>query len=436
MKQVMVSNAGNTAAGSENKITRYQWLTLSSGFLGWAFDTMDLSLFTVVLVPSISEVANTTNPAEIAQIGALILAIKLVCWGIGGVLFGVVADRFGRARTMIITILIYSIFTGLTGLARSWQEMALYQAIAGFGIGGEWSAGAALIAESWSEKHRARAMQIMQMAFAIGFFLAALDNLLLGPISWRWVYAVGALPGVISLIIRYFVPEPDRWREVKQKSLETSRGSGLGDAWETFAAIFRGNLRSRTIVGVLISSAMMIGCWGGLALLPNWVVQMVHAEKAGNPVQMVSYAFMLMMTGSIFGYLSLIWFTEALGRRGAYFLFAAGALAASLFLFMKITTLSGLLWFMPVYGYFVIGGFGTFALYLPELFPTRVRATGQGFCWNFARLVTAIGPLSVGLLVATFGSLPAAASATTVAYVVGLIAIWFGPETRGTPLQD
>jgi MFS family permease len=419
------------ATGSPS-ISRYQWLTLVSAFLGWAFDSMDLNLFTLVMVPSVAELTGTRDPGAIAHMGGLILAIKLLCWGIGGIFFGVIADRFGRARTMIITIIIYATFTGLSGLAQSWTQLAVLQGIAGFGIGGEWAAGAALLAETWPEKHRARAMQVMQMAFAVGFFFAALANLVLGPISWRWVLAAGALPAVVSLIIRHYVPEPERWRQTRAK--EEARGDA--GAMATFKAIFAPDLRRKTIVGVLVSSAMMIGCWGGLALLPNWINQLVRAAGGANGVQAVSYAFMLMMVGALAGYVSLIWFTEWLGRRGAYFLFCLGSLASSLYLFMVITDLNTLLWFMLVYGFFVIGGFGTFALYLPELFPTRVRATGQGFAWNAARCITAAGPLLVGTMLATFGSFPAAAAATTAAYVIGLVAIWFGPETKGQPLED
>jgi MFS family permease len=412
-----------------NRATKYQWLVLFSAFAGWMFDSMDLNLFTLVLFPSVAELTGLTNPAEIARIGGYIMAIKLFCWGIGGILFGVVADRFGRARTMVITILIYSVFTGLSGLAQNWWQLAALQAIAGFGIGGEWAAGAALIAETWPEKQRSRAMQIMQMAFAFGFFAAALDNLLLGPISWRWVLVAGALPAVASLLIRHFIPEPERWVAVRKSE------AGTGAA-ETFAANFKPDLRRRTIVGSLVASSVMIGCWGGLTLLPSWIQQLVRTQGGTNGVETISYAFMIMMAGAVLGYLTLIWTTEAIGRRGSYFVFNVGALLSSLYLFWYIRDLSSLLWFMLVYGYFVIGGFGTFAVYLPELYPTRVRATGQGFCWNAARSVTAIGPLIAGWLVAEFGSFPAAAGAVAFAYLIGAVMIWFGPETRGVPLAD
>jgi MFS family permease len=412
----------------EGRIARYQWLALWSAFLGWLFDSMDLNLFTLVLFPSVAQLLQTTDPGQIAKIGGYIMAIKLFCWGIGGIVFGVVADRFGRARTMVITILIYGTFTGLSGLAQTWEQLAVLQAIAGLGIGGEWAAGAALIAETWPDKYRARAMQVMQMAFSFGFLLAALDNLILGPISWRWVLAAGALPGVIALGVRAFVPEPERWVRARQQASAASMA--------TFAAIFAPDLRRRTIVGALVASAMMIGSWGGITILPSWIQQLVRMSGATNGVQMISYAFILMVIGGTAGYLTLIWLTDAIGRRPSYFVFCTGAMLSALYLFLVIKDLNSVLWFMPVYGYFTIGGFGTFAVYLPELYPTRVRATGQGFCWNAARCLTAIGPLVAGALIGTFGSFPAAAASTAAFFLVGLVAIWFGPETRGMPLSD
>ncbi len=428
-----MSAIGTPAKVSSPSITSYQWLALLSAFLGWMFDSMDLNLFTLVLFPSVGSLIKSSNPAAIAEIGGYIVGIKLFCWGLGGILFGVFADRIGRTRCMVITIVIYAVFTGLSGLAQTWQQLAILQAIAGFGIGGEWSAGAALLAESWPEKHRARAMQVMQMAFAFGFFAAALDNLILGPISWRWVLAAGALPAVIALGIRWFVPEPERWLQVRQDAEVASMTMG-----QTFARIFAPDLRRNTIVGVLISTSMMIGSWGGLTLMPSWIQQMVHAS-GGTPldgVHTISYAFMLMMVGGALGYLSLIYLTDAIGRRASYFLFCLGSLLSAWYMFTMIRDLSTLVPFMIVYGYFTIGGFGTFAAYLPELFPTRVRASGQGFCWNAARSLTAIGPLVGGVLVGTFGSFPAAAMSTASFFVIGLVAIWFGPETRGVPLAD
>ena len=425
---------GATGRLSET-LTRHHKLILVSAFLGWMFDSMDLNLFTLILFPSVSDLLGTTNPAEVAKTGGLIMAIKLFAWGFGGILFGVAADRMGRAKVMAITIAIYSLFTGLSAMAQSWGQLAFFQALAGLGIGGEWAAGAALVAETWPAKHRAKAIQIMQMAFAFGFFAAALDNLVLGSHGWRWVIAAGALPAVLTLVIRRFIPEPERW--TKAMTLAKMTDPESANASKTFAAIFKGPLLRRTVVGVLVASAAMLGCWGGLTLLPNWIQQLTAGGKAGMSAKdAVSYSFMLMMAGAVLGYLTLAYLSDWLGRRWCYFIFWSGALVSSLYMFMNVTDMRGLLWFMPVYGYFVIGGFGTFATYLPELFPTRVRATGQGFAWNMARILTGFGPISIGLLLGQFGTFPHVAAAISLFFVVGLVAIWFGPETRGIALED
>ncbi len=185
------------AESDQTKISRTAWLALASGFLGWMFNSMDINIFTMVLFPSMRELVGSTNPAVIAQAGGLIVGLKLAAWGIGGIMFGVVADRIGRSRTLVITILIYCAFTGLSGLAQSWWQLAILQTIAGIGIGGEWATAGALITETWPERYRARAMQVMQMAWAFGFFSAAVVNLFLGPIGWRWVLAAGAAPAIV-----------------------------------------------------------------------------------------------------------------------------------------------------------------------------------------------------------------------------------------------
>lgn len=410
-------------------LSKYQWLTLISAFLGWMFDSMDLNVFTLVLVPSVGTLLHSSNAAEISKIGSIIISGKLLTWGIGGVLFGVAADRLGRSRVMAWTIAIYAAFTLLSAFARSWPELAVAQALAGFGIGGEWAAGAALVAETWPERHRARAMQIMQMAFAFGFLAAALDNLLLGPFGWRWVLGMGAIPALATILIRRFVPEPERWVNVRNAVDAES-------ALDTFLGIFKSDLRRKTIVGVVVASAAMLGCWGGLTFLPSWIHEFVAASGGQDAGATVSYAFILMMIGATLGYLTLIWMLDALGRRMSYFIFSVGSFVASMVLFLAIKRLDYILWFMPVYGYFVIGAFGTFAAYLPELFPTRVRATGQGFCWNMARALTSIGPLAGTIVVARFGSFPTASAAISLLFIVGMIAIWFGPETKGLPLGD
>jgi len=410
--------------------------SLASACLGWMFDAMDLGIFTLILYPSVSELIGTTDPALVAYTGGSILASKLLAWGLGGIAFGVIADRVGRSRTMIATVLIYSIFTGLSGLAHNWWQLAILQALAGVGIGGEWSAGAALVAETWPEKTRSRAMQVMQMSFAFGGFLAALLNLVIGPFGWRWVFLAGASPAVITLFIRRFVPEPARWINARRQSQMLASAGVPNTAMGTFLAIFAPDIRRRTIVGVLIALTMMIGGWGTTTLLPTWIPQLLGPDKAPLAIKVTSQSFMLASAGSVLGYLSLMWLTDAIGRRWSYFLIVVGCTATNLFMFTWIKAIGPLLWFLPVYGFFTIGGYGIFAAYLPELFPTRIRATGQGFCWNMARVFTAAGPFVSGMLVGVFGSVPSAGMMVASIYVVGSVAIWFGPETKGVPLAD
>jgi MFS family permease len=415
-----------TLAGSPSRtleMMKYQKLAFWSAFLGYVFDCMDLNIFTLILVPSMRELLQTADRDLVQQAGSVVIAVKLICWGVGGVLFGIIADRFGRARTLVMTILIYAVFTGLSGLARSWEELIGLQGIAAFGIGGEWAVGAALVAEAVPDQKRDGAMGFIQSSFAIGFLMAAVVNWILGPYSWRWVLAFGSLPALWVLSLRRRVPESERWLSVR-----TQKQGSMGE-------VFEPRLQRSTIVGIIIAAAMMIGSWGGITLLPNWIRELLG--KNGDPVKITSLAFMLMMGAGIPGYAAVVWGGKIMGRRPLYFLCSLGGLLASLYMFLVIKNLDELLWFAPVYGFFVMGGFAIFGLYLPELFPTRVRATGQGICYNVSRAMTAIGPLAVAYFgLATFGSLPHAAATTAIAYVVGLIAIWLGPETWRKPLAD
>ena len=411
------------------------WTSLTSASLGWMFDAMDLQLFNLILFPSVAELIGTTAPELIAYTGGLVLACKLLAWGLGGIVFGVVADRIGRSKTMVITILIYSTFTGLSGLAQTWWQLAILQALAGLGIGGEWAAGAALVAETWPERTRSRALLVMQMCFGLGFLAAALLTLVVGPFGWRWVLAAGALPAVMTLFIRRFVPEPARWIERRQLKPDAALGAA-SDAGRTFLEIFAPGMRRRTLVGLLAVSAMMIGGWATGALLPIWIHQLVPSDSPSSAGVVTGQSFMLMSVGGLLGYLALIWLTESIGRRWSYFLFVFGSACTTVFLFTGISTLAGLLPFMMVYGLFAVGGFGVFGTYLPELFPTRIRATGQGFCWNAARMLTAAGPFVSGYLANAFGSVSKAGIAVAAIYLVGMVAIWFGPETKGQPLED
>ncbi|MFL5625966.1 MAG: MFS transporter, partial [Ktedonobacteraceae bacterium] len=226
---------------------------------------------------------------------------------------------------------------------------------------------------------------------------------------------------------RRYLHEPERWLAVHSNPTQNK---------VSIARIFKPDLRRVTIVGTLIGVAMMVGSWGGLTWIPSWTNQLLTPELAAHSSTYVSYVLMLLNGGAILGYITLMWLTEAVGRRWSYFIFCAGGLLSSLCLFATIHSYTSLCLFIPIYGYFAVGGFGTFAVYLPELFPTVVRATGQGFCWNIARFFTGFGPLAGGVLVISLGSFPAAIAVIALVFILGLVSIWFVPETKGIPLRD
>jgi MFS family permease len=420
------AGTATTLTAAPSRLGRKIWLVLLSAFLAWMFDSIALNVFTLVLTPSVGDLLHTTDRGEIAAVGGLIVAIKLFAWGIGGTIFGVLTDRLGRARIMILTIALYCIGTGLSAASQNWVQLAVFQGLAGLGIGGEWSAGAALLAESLPERRRPALMIVMQLAFSVGFFFAALVNLGLGSFGWRWVLLACGIPGLLVIVVRLFVPEPTRWVRTQERT------SAMG----SLSRLFAPDLRRRTWGGFLSAMAMMVGAFAATTFVPSWIAKLSASEGREQIVSYVSYFAMLLNIGAVVGYLSLIWLTQKIGRRPSYFIFCLGSLVTAIVMFTALDSTAGILIISPFAGLFMLGGFGVFAVYLPELFPTQVRATGQGVCFNFARIITGFGTLTTGLLVGTLGSFPMAGLIVSLAFVIGLFSIWIGPETRGWQLSD
>jgi MFS family permease len=413
------SNVGASVVG------KAAWIVLASAFVGWMFDAMDLYLFTMIMVPALHDLLGASQ-GSVMRIGGLIVGAKLLCWGIGGILFGIAADRFGRARVMLGTMLIYSLFTAAGAFARDWHQLLVFQMLAGFGIGGEWAAGAALVVETWPEKHRAKAVQVMQVANVAGLVAASALAILLSGAGWRWVLGLGAAPALASLGLRFITPESARW--------EQSRAAAMRHAspkMGSISEIFGSPLRRRTIVGTLIASAMMIGGWGASILLPTLLREFFPSAGNAEFTRQTGIAFMATNAGAVLGYASILLLVSLIprvSRRIVYAVFCAGAWIAVVALFGGARTLGTFYFAMLGFGFFAMGGFGIVALYLTELFPLHVRATGQGFAWNMARLFTALGPLLVSLASAHVGFRVVGIALATV-FGMGLAAVFFGPET-------
>lgn len=428
-------------------LDRYCWIVLAIATLGWLFDMMDQNLYTLIRVPSLRAILGETikDPAAltkaVAEKGGWITAIFLLGWAAGGFLFGILGDRLGRTRTMIITILTYSIFTGLNGFAWSWETYAFARFMTALGVGGEWAAGAALIAEVFPQRSRAMALGALQSFSAVGNIMAALLTMAIGyyDISWRWVYFLGALPAVLIFWIFRSVKEPETWREAKAGA---ALGKELGSMGELFT---NRKLRRNAIAAVLLATAGIGGLWG----VGYFSTDMLRGElsRAGWNVKSMSTAvsvmFIVQQVGALIGMYLYAPFSLRFGRKNAFYLWFALAWASILLFFWGLTgTGSGAfvraLMLAPILGFCTLGPLTGFTVYFPELFPTRLRATGCGFGYNSARIFAALAPFSLGHLSAQFtrNGFAIAASIVAFIYIAGFIGAWLGPETNGKPLPE
>ncbi len=416
-------------------VTPYQWLVLLVAWLGWVFDSMDSTIYALVLHPALHSLlphgpADNVSEQAIGWYGGIIFSIFLIGWAVGGVLFGVMADRFGRTRTLIVTILIYAIFTGLAALSQTWWQLALYRFLTALGIGGEWAAGAALVAEVWPETRRARAAGILQSAWAAGFFVAAAINLLLKDFGWRPMFVVGVAPAIVALLVRMWVREPERWVQAKAAT--------RGAARSAFGELFSPGLRRATAAGSTLAFVAVFGLWGATNWTPTLVRALpeVRALDASRQTVDVSIATMMLNAGALLGYLSFGPLADRLGRRPVFALMCAGSLVMLPVTFLVPAAYGHVLLLLPVLGFFNNGIFSGFPIYLPELYPTRIRATGAGFCFNIGRVLASGGPFLTGALVVALGTFGRAASAVALIYLLGLLTLAFAPETRGRPLPE
>jgi len=301
-----------------------------------------------------------------------------------------------------------------------WQ-LVLWRIAVGIGMGGEWSCGSVLVAETWPAEHRAKAMGIMQSGWAIGaLFAAALSWLILEPFGWRVLFLIGALPAFAAFVIRRRVEEPQIWRE---RPASTARWSDM----------FRGSLRRRTIIATLVASSVLVAYWGLVTWLPAFLASPVSEGGAGLTLTRSAAWLIVLQLGAFAGYISFGWIADRIGRRLAFTLFMIGACAVvPVFAFGARSPMT-LLSIGPLVGYFAHGYFSLFGTMLAELFPTSIRASAQGFCYNAGRLVSALAPLAIGTAAQRYG-LAFAIAADAMFFGLGAILIWLLPETRGTEL--
>ena len=404
-----------------------QWLVLVAAFLGWMFDGLEMGIFPLVARPALQDMMQGAAGGDqfVGLWMGRITALFLVGAACGGLVFGWLGDRIGRVRSMALSILTYSIFTGLCYFAGAPWHLGLLRFVAAFGMGGEWSLGVALVMESWPREKRPILAGVIGAAANVGFVLIAVlgASFKVTQNSWRWVMLAGAAPALLTFLIQLFVPESEPWKEsAKQGTVRPVN------------EIFSARLFKNTILAIAFASIALIGTWGSVQWLPLWADQltggtMPHA-KANTQI--------LSGLGAVTGCLLGGTFGGGIGRRPAFFALCLLSLFSCGFLFRAVDQYGALFLTMV----FLVGGataafYGWFPLYLPELFPTRVRATGQGVSYNSGRILAAAGALTQGQLVSYYGGSYAQAGAViTLIYLFGLVLIWFAPETRGKPLPE
>lgn len=418
-------------------LTPYHYLVLVVACLGWSFDTMDQWLFVFAKQHAIRELLGPNATAgDVGKYSNIATAALMIGWATGGLLFGMIGDRLGRTRTMAITILLYALFTGLSALSQTWQQFAIFRFLTGLGVGGEFAAGAALVAETFPTHSRAVALGLVQATSALGNVAAGLINLgfAQAQIGWRPLFAVGILPALLVVVIFAFVREPDAWQEARAKA---KRGEGgVGSIPGLFAVSW---IRRNTLVGVALASVGVIGFWGISVWTPELLRSVLNpnadpALKSAVETR-ISLAGMAQNLGSFFGALWFAYIAERLGRRGAFLIamIACGIVLPGAF-FLTSGFLSALVLFFlmgAVLLYFLSG----FAIYFPELFPTRLRSTGTGFCYNVARFVTAGALFISAPMVAKYGLTKTVLGVSSV-FLIGLLILPFAPETKGKPLPE
>ncbi len=443
-------------------ITRYQWLVLTVASLGWVFDVFEGQIF----VASMNEamlglVPSGEGRSQVPFYTGITFAAFLLGGAVGGVLFGRLSDRIGRARTMILTILVYSLFTGLTALAQSWWHMAVFRFLVALGTGGEWAVAAALIAEIFPTRSRAWCLAIFHGSSVLGTYLAiVVGAFVVGnpDLGWRYGFLLGTAPALLVLWIRWLVREPGRLGQGlagTDTAACPAQGSASVPALPAFpsklADLFRGRLRQRTFVGVSLAAVGLATFWGvhihGKDVLRRQVEREALAglspadEKSRSEELKSSFkdwemlGMFLVTTGGGIGLVSFGSLADHWGRRGAFLFFHLGAVLASVILFQLISGLVAILLFLPIFGFMTLGMHAGYAVYFPELFPGSLRGAGAGFCFNMGRLLAAPVLLLSGWLQSENLALEDAATLLSLLFLLGLVLLPLAPETRGRDLE-
>ena len=447
--EVQIDGAAATSAPWHSGLTRKHWRVLWGSYLGWIFDGYEAFALILALPPALNSLL---PPEQVASSGAiyagLAIGITLLGWGIGGLAGGVLADYFGRKRTMVLAVFFYALLTGITAFSTSLTMLIVMRFLTGLAIGAEWSTGIALVAESWPDKARPKGLGLLQSAFGAGAVMAAIIWFVLnayqplGDETWRLLFVIGALPGLCVFYLMRALEESERWltavREKRWEAVEgqtEGAGTNSGKRPFTMTSLFRSSeARRRLWLTFLMSLATTTGWWAVSTWSPVYAEQLAAAQ--GEPAGVWGPRVALIYTlGGLIAYMSSGFVADALGRRKYLLLLFGGSLLITWATYLW----TGDLWTFSLLaflnGVITLGfGFSWMAIYPVELFTSSVRSTAASVVFNGARLIAWVFPIIAGTLVANFGGITNAALIISSIYVVGLFVPWYLPETAGKPL--
>ncbi len=402
-------------------LTPQQWRSGIAAWLGWLFDGLDMHLYTVVAPVFVALLLGGVAPTspDVKEKSAFIQAAFLVGWALGGAFFGRLGDVLGRSRSLSLTILTYALFTGLSSLAQTWWHLLIFRFIAALGIGGEWAVGSALLSETWPKNWRSWIASVLQTGVNIGVLLATFTTYQLAGHE-RWVFVVGILPALLVFWIRKNVPETEEWHAARTGA---EKAPGIAD-------LFRGETRSITLRVIAVCAAALTGWWA----FQFWNLQYlrslpeVQAMDRVAVTQLASRTFAWIIGISILGNFFAGWLARRFGYRKAIVLMLLGFALADAIAFVVARPVAQLLLFLPAVGFFS-GVFALFTMYLPPLFPTLLRTTGAGFCYNIGRIFAAIGTVFFQLI-NPVGDMRVSLLWLSPLFVLALVFAWLLPDLR------
>ena len=440
-------------------LNRYHWFVFIVASAAWFFDCLDQRLFSLARIPALNALMAGSDPGRIQAAGKEVTALFLIGWGIGGLIFGALGDRFGRARMLTGTVLLYSLCTGLTFFSQTWIDFAILRMLTGMGVGGVFGLAVALIAETVPDRSRTGALGMLQVLSTIGNISAGVVKILIdnwetaGTITkgtgWRWMFLVGALPALLVVFIQKYLREPEPWLKLKREGRLPT-----GNFLSSYASLWKeARWRKNLFVGAVIASTGVVALWAigeyGVdmqrSVFKTWYLNngVPEAEIGAKMNTAITTSFVLSMIGAAIGMWLFTRIAARLGRRIAFAIGFSLALVVTIFVYWKMSSPADGLWMLPLMTSCQLAVFAGFAIYLPELFPSRLRSTGTSFCYNLGRFAAAGGSFfSAALATSVYGKfgspLMERYSAMTMCaiFLCGLLILPFAPETKGKPLPE